>query len=214
MSLPTPNASELTLQPILGRPAWEIAYLYPAQGDWSEDDYFALDQQSNRMIEFSDGWIEVLPMPTVLHQLIVQFLFTALQSYVTAHIRGTVLLAPVPVRLWPGKFREPDLIFVKPERIKSVRGYPDGADLTMEVVSDDPESRERDLEKKPREYAKAGISEYWIVDPKEFSVTVLTLDGSSYRVHGEFGRSAVATSVLLPGFAVSVDNLFAVADEN
>ena len=50
-------------------PAWDIARLFPPQGQWSEEDYFALD--TNRLVELSDGFIEVLPMPTMVHQLIV-----------------------------------------------------------------------------------------------------------------------------------------------
>jgi Uma2 family endonuclease len=83
--------------------------------------------------------------------------------------------------------------------------------LAVEVVSDDPESRDRDFKKKRREYAKAGIAEYWIVDPKERQILVLALEGSRYGVHGTFGLGTIATSVLLSKFAVSVDEVFAPA---
>src|SRR3954465_7048406 len=55
-------------------PAWEIARLFPAQGNWSEQDYLSLTHDTNWLVEFSDGSIEVLPMPKTSHQLIVQFL--------------------------------------------------------------------------------------------------------------------------------------------
>ena len=42
---------------------WEIARLFPAQGDWSEEDYFELD--NNHRVEYSDGFLEFLPMPTI-----------------------------------------------------------------------------------------------------------------------------------------------------
>jgi len=58
---------------------------------------------------------------------------------------------------------------------------------------------------KPREYARARIPEYWIIDPEKKLIRVLTLQGQSYHVHGEFGPGSQATSVLWPGFAVSVD---------
>src|SRR6516162_5863516 len=88
----------------------------------------------------------------------------------------------------------------------------DGADLVMEIVSED--DRRRDLEIKRQEYAQAGIPEYWIVDPQEQRVIVLTLDGQSYRVHGEFVPGMQATSVLLPAFAVDVEAVFAVARDS
>ena len=55
-------------------------------------------------------------MPTLSHQLILQFLYEALKASGSAHGLGTVLLAAVPVRLWEGRFREPDLLFLRTER--------------------------------------------------------------------------------------------------
>ena len=46
-------------------PAWQIATLFPNQGVWDEGDYLALT--TNHLVEFSDGYIEVLPMPTMSH---------------------------------------------------------------------------------------------------------------------------------------------------
>jgi len=76
----------------------------------------------------------------------------------------------------------------------------------MEVVS--PDDPRRDRETKRSEYAQGGIPEYWIVDPAQRSVTVLTLDEEYYAVHGEFDEDAEATSALLDGFTVSVRDLF------
>ena len=109
----------------------------------------------------------------------------------------------------------PDVIYLRPERLKELHGQPDGADLVMEVVSEGKENRDRDLITKRAEYAAAGIEEYWIVDPESRSVTVLFLDRtnpSQYRDHGVFVAGSLATSVLLPGFSVNVTELFAQAD--
>lgn len=190
-----------------GEPPWEIARLFPYQGAWTEDDYLALN--TNRMVELSDGCLEVLPMPTIFHQLLVVFLFKQLTKYVETNTTGFVCFAPLPVRLWSGKFREPDVIYLRPHRIASLHGQPDGADLVMEVVSEGPENHERDLIIKRQEYSQAGISEYWIVDPEPQRITVLTLDGTTYREHGIFANGDRATSVLLPGFGVAVAEVFA-----
>jgi Uma2 family endonuclease len=185
-----------------GEPAWDIALLFPTQGNWSEEDYLALD--TNWLVELVDGFIEVLPMPTMFHQLVVQFLYEKLKAFVVTHVPGFALMAPLPLRLWPEHLREPDVIYLRPERVKDRHQPPDGADLVMEVVSPGAENRKRDLVKKRRAYAKARIPEYWIVDPEEQRITVLTLKGKSYRVHGRFGPGTEATSVLLRGFAVDV----------
>ncbi len=58
---------------------------------------------------------------------------------------------------------------------------------------------------KRADYAKAEISEYWIVDPQTERITVLRLAGRKYAEHGVFERGAIATSALFPDFAVRVD---------
>ena len=192
-----------------GTPAWEIAYLFPAQGTWSEDEYLALS--GNRLVEFSDGTVEVLPMPTQLHQLILAFLFRALSDHVARTDEGTVLPSALRVRLWPGKFREPDVVFMR--RANDARRTDEfwiGADLVMEVVSGDVKDRRRDLVTKRDEYARAGIPEYWIVDPDTRSITVLTLSGEGYGEHGVFKEGQEATSTVLPGFSIDVTRVFAV----
>lgn len=107
-----------------------------------------------------------------------------------------------------GKYRDPDVVFLKPGRISDPRRQPEGADLAVEVVSEDEEDRQRDLVTKRREYARAGIAEYWIVAPKTETILVLVLEGAAYRVHGAFPRGTTATSVLLPTFAVEAAAVF------
>jgi Uma2 family endonuclease len=191
-------------------PAWEVARLFPDQGFWDESDYFALSER-NRLVEFSDGVVEVLPMPTMYHQVILAFLYRTLLAFVEASDLGWVLFAPMKVRLRTGRFREPDLLFMLREHADRLGNlFWDGADLVMEVVSD--QNRDHDLDTKRREYAEAGIAEYWIVDPTERAITVLALEPGAtvYSEHGRFVTGQRATSRLLPGFAVDVAATFAV----
>jgi Uma2 family endonuclease len=191
-------------------PAWDIARLFPDQGDLSESDYLTLTKHTRVLAEFSDGFIEVLPMPTTAHQRIVRYLISLLIAF-AADGRGEVLFAPLRVRLRPGKFREPDVVFMLAAHFDRIKNeYWDGADLVMEVVSeDDPD---RDVIEKRREYAEAGIPEYWIVDPRHRSITVLKLEGQQYVVHGEFDPGSRATSALLERFEADVNAVFAAAE--
>ncbi len=205
---------ERLLAPTLeAEPAWEVAQLFSAQGLWPEEKYLGLT--TNRLVEFSHGDVEVLPMPSEQHQDIVFFLAGLLAAFVRNHRLGKVTIAPLPVQLWPGKFREPDIQFMRAENAARRRmTHWIGADLVIEVVS--PDDPRRDLEIKRREYAQAGIPEYWIVDPTTTRITVLTLEGASvnefrYAVHGEFGVGEQATSLLLPGFSADVEAVFAAA---
>lgn len=190
----------------LGEPTWEVAEFFPRQGDWSESEYLALS--TGRLVELVDGRLEVLPLANILHQLIVAFLYEQLKVYVQSAGEGTVLFAPLPVRLGPRWFREPDIVFLRPGRVKDVNGQPEGADLVIEVLSAGKENRQRDLEIKRQEYAAAGIAEYWIVDPEGNQILVLVLEGNSYREAGAYGIGGIASSMLLDGFSVDVEAVF------
>lgn len=196
----------------VGDPAWEAALLLPIQGQWGEADF--LKFHTNRMAELVDGRLEVLPMPTWLHQLILDFLLDAFKQHLKeSQSGGRVLMAPLPARLFPGTIREPDLLYVRPENFpEDVRGYPEKVDLAVEIVSTGTDARKRDYVDKRIDYAKANIAEYWIVDPEEWLVTVLSLAGSEYEVAQECRPGDIARSLLLEGLEVSVDALKALSE--
>jgi Uma2 family endonuclease len=177
--------------------------LLPGQGNWSEEEYLWLTDHTNRLVEFTDGHIEILPMPTDRHQTILEFLFLAFNSYLMP-LGGKAHMAGIRLRIRSKKFREPDLIVLRSAKDPRRRDrYWKGADLTLEVVSKD--KRQRDLTEKRGDYAEGGVPEYWIVNPFSETITVLRLEGNAYVEHGVFGRGTTATSALLTGFAVSVD---------
>lgn len=180
------------------RLSWEegdelVLSLDPLQGHWTEDQYLLLSNQTNRLLEYTDGSIEVLPMPTDKHQVILEYVFLALRAVVNA-LGGKVLFAPLRVQVRPGKYREPDLLMVldasDPRRQNE---YWRGADLVMEIVS--PDKPKRDTEEKPNDYAEAEIPEYWIVNPLDDTITVLVLEHGTYTEHGVFGRGDQASGV-------------------
>ncbi len=184
-------------------PTWEIARLFPAQGDWTEEEYFELD--SNRLVEYSDGRLEFLPMPTIFHQLILQFLYKKLEAFVASKGLGTVVIAGYKVRLRAREYREPDILFIKAAHAARIKKqYCEKADLVMEVVS--AKKRAHDIKKKRIEYAAAGIPEYWIIDPQKQTITVLVNNtrAATYTEHGVFPMGSKAKSKLLPGFTIDV----------
>jgi len=52
--------------------------LEPLQGLWTESQYLRLTNQTNHLIEFTDGVIDVLSMPTDTHQRILGYLYRRL----------------------------------------------------------------------------------------------------------------------------------------
>jgi Uma2 family endonuclease len=180
--------------------------LEPLQGSWTEEQYLKLTNQTNHLIEFTDGVIEVLPMPTRDHQVILAFLYELLLLWLRPQ-GGKVLFAPLRVHVRPGKFREPDvLVLQNAQDPRNQNAYWLGADLVIEIVS--PDDPERDTVEKVADYAEAGIPEYWIVNPLNETITVLMLAGTMYTEHGVFQRGDHATSKLLNGFSVNVDAVF------
>ena len=176
--------------------------IVPAAGPWTEEEFLALP--TNHKIEFSDGFLEFLPMPTIYHQLILQFLYRELTHSSRPGSWGSSSSPGYKVQVRRGKYREPDILFIKAEHMSGIgKQYCKKVDLVMEVVSED--NRAHDLEKKRDEYARAGIPEYWIVDPEEETITVLVLKPrqKTYTEHGP-SQGTRATSKLLPGFSVDV----------
>jgi len=188
------------------RLAVHVAKLYPLQGEWMEKDYFALPD-SNRIVELSEGELIMPPHPTDTHQLIVGNLYRAIHAFVKTHDLGVIRFAPLPVRLWPGKIREPDILFLTHEhadrRGEQAWGPPD---LTVEVLS--PGTEDIDREEKFAEYARAGISEYWVVDPRQWTIEVFVFTAGVYALSGRFGSGQVVSSRVLAGFQISVDEVF------
>jgi Uma2 family endonuclease len=192
------------------------------QGLWTVEQYLRFSDQSSRLIEFVDKRLEVLPVPTKRHQAIVKYLLFVLSAFLEPR-GGTVFFAPLRLKIRNGNFREPDLMAALDANDPRLQeAYWLGADLVVEVVSDgDPL---RDTVTKRDEYAHTGIPEYWIVNPLDETFTVLTLQESGsadsggegvdatprpqYREHGVFHRGDMASSVLVEGLVVNVDQVF------
>jgi Uma2 family endonuclease len=178
----------------------------PVQGEWTEAMYLALTDHSNRRLEFTDGYLEVLPMPTDEHQAMLEFLYRALDYFLRPR-GGRARTAGLRVAIRRGKIREPDVVAIKdlndPRRSSQMWT---GADLAIEVVS--PDGWDRDWVDKVHDYAEGNIPEYWIVEPKDETITVFILSDGHYVKNGTFGRGQEVVSVMLPGFSVKVAEVF------
>ncbi len=104
-----------------------------------------------------------------------------------SHSYGEILFAPLRLQILPGRYREPDLLLLlNKDDPRNQDAYWLGADLVVEIVS--PDDPERDTVVKRADYAEAGIPEYWIVNPLDETITVLTLTNREYAEHGIFQR--------------------------
>jgi len=183
-----------------------LTHILPHQGSWSDEEYLVLTEHTNRLVEFTDGFLEELPMPTERHQAMVEYLFDEFRAYVKPR-GGKARFAPLRLQIRPGKYREPDVLLVlsvsDPRRQDR---FWKGADLAVEVIS--PDKPERDLVEKPGDYAEGGVQKYWIVNPIDQTIRVLRLEGSAYVETAAYRRGDAAASALLPGFTVDVSSVF------
>ena len=189
-------------------PTYAIAELFPSQGQWTEAEYLALE--TNRIVELSNGRLEVLEMPNDLHQLILKRLCWLIDMFVIRAQLGRIRFAPLRVRLWPGKMCEPDLVFMAAAHVDRCGSQYWGApDLVAEVLS--PSDADLDRIVKMQEYAQAGIPEYWIVDPenKKIEVYALPAGASEYQLSRMAGVGDTLTSTQLPGLQLVLAELFA-----
>lgn len=182
---------------------------WPAQGEWTYEDYLLLPEDGRRY-EILYGVLYVTPAPSYEHQRAVAELHGELRSHVRPNRLGVVLFAPFDVKLPEGISNpvEPDLVFFRtgntPRRgDKSFTGVPD---LIAEVLS--PGSRHRDRTIKFRACQEAGVPEYWMVDPDARTVEVYVLKNGRYVELCRGGMGDVVWSAVVRGFRLKVADLF------
>lgn len=199
-----------TISSALPRLTVEVARLFPHQGEWTESAFLLLPA-SNLIVELSEGKLVMMSPATETHQRVLDNLYALMRSYVHANNAGTIRFAPLPVRLWPGKIREPDILFVSHQHAERIgERYYGPPDLVVEVLS--PSTEHTDRVEKLYEYAAAGVAEYWIADPEAGTLDVFTLQGEeTYGLHEKAGKGETASSRLLAGLSISADEVFAPA---
>ncbi len=115
--------------------------------------------------EIIDGVLFMSPAPTLIHQEIIASLGTLLHQFVTKRRLGKVYFSPIDVYLNNKNAFQPDIVFVSNKNFSILKedGIYGAPDFVIEVLS--PGTRQYDLNKKKSAYEKAGVAEYWVVDP-------------------------------------------------
>lgn len=152
----------------------------------------ALTWDESERIELIYGDPVMMAPPTRAHQKAVSELNRQLGNYLQGK-KCEVYPAPFAVRLFEqsGDYPEdvdtmvePDITVVcDPDKLDDI-GCKGAPDLVMEILS--PTTQRHDKFTKFNLYQRAGVQEYWIVDPASKSVQVFVLDGK-YYVAKDFG---------------------------
>lgn len=179
----------------------------PPPGAWTYDEYLALPDDGRRY-EILAGVLNVAPSPNADHQLAVINLVLTVAAYVKTHQLGMTFAAPFDVRLGHDMVLQPDLFVVLTGHVSRVgTNFLDGApDLIVEVAS--PGTATYDRHKKLEAYERAGVPEYWIVDPAAKTVELFILEDGTYRLAGVFQGESVVPSTILPEFRSPVASFF------
>lgn len=190
----------------IGQPTIEIVSLFPKQGHWTESDYFRLPE-TNRIIELSEGMLIMTPSPTEKHQRISAKMFSLIWNHVLLNNIGDVRYSPLDVWLYDGVVREPDIVFMSNEhRDRITEKFWGVPDLVVEILSEG--TAKVDKEDKYLEYQRAGVLEYWIVDPDKQTVEVFELKDRRYAMIGSFHGSDIVTSNVLKDFSFKAESIF------
>src|SRR5712691_2970718 len=179
----------------------------PKQGEWTYDDYMKLPDDGKRY-EILNGVLLLMPSPKDSHQYTVGMIFHYLLTHVQFAGLGQVRIAPLDVKLGPKNVFQPDVLVVLNEQLDRLTedGIMGAPDLTVEVLS--PSSALEDRVDKHREYALAGVAEYWLVSPERRTVEVFTLVGREYRSLGIFSGKDMLPTRVIPNFPVHVEQFF------
>ena len=174
----------------------------------TEDEFFYLCGEDTKA-DLIDGVMIMESPASYTHERLFRFLFTLLTIYVRRRDIGQVLGSRTAVRLEEGNIYEPDLLFIRHERVdivgeKQVSGSPD---LVVEILS--ASTYHYDVGVKRAGYERSGVGEMWLLDPYGSEGTHMLVRN---EVAGQFVEvpftSGVYYSTVLPGLWLQAEWLW------
>jgi Uma2 family endonuclease len=199
----------LTLNPILARQSASVATQTPPKPMMSEKEFVAWAYAGDNIrAEWEAGKVITMAPVSAVEDDLNNWLLSILRVFCEHYDLGLVKGSQFMVRFARQKRRRmPDLMFISKSRLNLIRlTHLEGApDIAFEIVSADSQTRDR--RKKFLEYQKAGVREYWIIDPLSRQVEVYTLHRGKY-VQVEPADDGRLTSTQLRGFFLNPDWLW------
>lgn len=188
------------------KPRQEQSYHPPPQGGWTYADYARLPDNGMRY-EVIKGELYMSPAPRAIHQEMIAHIALEMGLFLRQHKVGKIYFAPIDVVMGAAAAPvQPDIIFIRQERLAIVRDKIEGVpDLIVEVLS--PGSMGHDRRRKFTLYAEVGVPEYWLADPDECLVEVYVLRGQAYALLGQFVGEDIIHSEVLPDLRIPIHNI-------
>jgi Uma2 family endonuclease len=174
-------------------------------------DDFVLFPDDGMRHELIDGEHYVTPAPNIRHQQTSMNLTFLIEASLRKNRIGKLFYASCDIVISQFDVVEPDLLYMSNERAASILGQSNvqgTPELVIEIAS--PATRRRDASVKRRLYERAGVSEYWIVNPDNDVIHVYrrTNDRFAPAVDVSAERDDVLTTPLLPGLTLSLREIF------
>lgn len=186
-------------------PAEKARYTYADCLTWEEKE----------RIEIIDGEVFLMAAPTSIHQEISMEISRQLANFLEGK-RCRVYPAPFDVRLFEKNgdapedvdtVVEPDISVVCDKSKIDMRGCKGAPDLVVEILS--PSTQRYDQLVKLNLYQRAGVREYWIVDPENRIIRVmLQADDGTLRPHEIYEKEDVAKVNVLDGCFIELSRVF------
>jgi len=131
---------------------------------WTAERVRALPNDGNRY-ELVSGELVVTPAPSQVHQSILSALFEQLGPYLRANGIGRILWSPADLAFGEDEILQPDLFVLPASLQRGALAWTDVTSLLLAVEVLSPSTARYDRTLKRKRYQRAGVPEYWIVDP-------------------------------------------------
>ena len=157
----------------------------PQEKIYTIDDIYNLPE--GKRAELIDGQIYYMSAPNTAHQRILSQLHFSIMSYIKSN-KGGCEVFPAPFAVFLNKddtnYVEPDISVVCSNNKLDDKGCKGAPDWIIEITS--PSNAEHDYIIKLYKYQSAGVREYWIVDPKDQTITVYFFESKIFAQHYTF----------------------------
>jgi Uma2 family endonuclease len=168
--------------------------------------------------EYIDGELVELPPESEPNNFVARYLLFAIASSGIISLRLIAIHRceiEVPI-LEPGdsRTRYPDVVVLREEHLSltkrrfTIRADMPPPQLVVEVLSPRKTNRERDVERKRKQYQQRGIPEYWVIDPNLQTVIVMELKEGEYVEVGIFQGDEKIVSPLFSELQLIAEELF------
>ncbi len=184
-----------------------MAQTRPAPGAWTYEDLFSLPDDGRRY-EIIEGELYEMPSANWNHGVTISTLMRLLAPIIE-ELGGELVTAPVDV-FFPGANPViPDIIVLLPgsAAVPVLRGVEGPPDLLIEVIS--PSNPGHDRLTKRALYARAGVREYWLVDPSTRTIELLALGRDAFHTLETLSGDGVLISPVLGGAVFPLAAVFA-----